>query len=228
METVSTGTERETRDRLLGAAGRLFAERGFSDVSIREICKEADANIASVNYYFRDKAGLYREVLEHMVDVTWRCEREELEESLTGKLPEEKLYTYVRKFIGDLMKDPDEKSIVLEKLLNREMVDPSPEFEVVVNKGMRPNFQLLCGIVCEIAGFSGTDDHRATACAQSVLGQCLTFGSAKKLARFFTPGLEFTSQVVDGIARHVTQFSLAGIRAIAGHKTTGAHTGKRR
>lgn len=219
VEVVTANTDKETRERLLNAAGRLFAERGFKDVSVREICKEADANIAAVNYYFRDKTGLYREVLAHMVDVTWRGEREKLEQDLKGKLPEEKLYVYVRRFVGDLLKDPDARSMVLEKLLNREMVDPSPEFEVVVDKGMRPNFQLLCGIVSEVSDLS-IEDHRVIRCSQSVLGQCLTFGSGKKLARFFTPGLEFTTEVIDGIARHVTQFSLAGIRAIARQRTT--------
>jgi TetR/AcrR family transcriptional regulator, regulator of cefoperazone and chloramphenicol sensitivity len=208
---ISTTTDKETRQRLLDAAGRLFAERGFKDVSIREICKEAGANVAAVNYYFRDKAGLYRELLAHMIDVTWRCEREKLEQDLNGKTPEEKLYVYVRKFIGDLLKDPDERSMVLHQLLSREMADPSPEFEVVFEKGMRPNFQLLSRIVCEVAGLA-PDDPRVVNCTNSTMGQCLIYGSAKKLSKYFAPGLEFTTEVIDGIARHVAQFSLAGIR----------------
>jgi TetR/AcrR family transcriptional regulator, regulator of cefoperazone and chloramphenicol sensitivity len=213
METASVNTDKETRDRLLEAAGRLFAERGFKDVSIREICKEANANIAAVNYYFRDKAGLYRELLAHMVDVTWRREREKLEQDLDGKPPGEKLYVYVRRFIGDLLQDPDKQSMVLQQLLNREMVDPSPEFEVVFEKGMRPNFRLLSRIVSEIAGLP-VEDPKVTDCTNSTMGQCLIYGSTKKLSKYFAPGLEFTTEVIDGIARHVTQFSLAGIRAI--------------
>jgi TetR/AcrR family transcriptional regulator, regulator of cefoperazone and chloramphenicol sensitivity len=214
MENSTVTTDKETRQRLLDAAGRLFADRGFDDVSIREICKEAGANLAAVNYYFRDKAGLYRELLEHMVDVAWRGDRERLEEALSGKPPEEKLSLYIRKFIGDLLRDPDEQTMVLQRLLGREMADPSPEFEVVVQKGMRPNFLLLCGIVSEVASLP-LNDLRVINCAHSTLGQCLIYGSAKKLSKYFTPGLEFTDQVIDGIARHETQFSLAGIRAIA-------------
>ena len=215
MHNTSPTNEHDTRQRLLDAAGRLFAERGFKEVSIREICKEASgANVAAVNYYFRDKAGLYRELLEHMVDVTWRRDREDLEEALKGISPEEKLYIYVRKFVGDLLKDPNEQSMVLQKLMNREMADPSPEFEVVVEKGMRPNFRLLARIVGEIEGLP-SDNLRVINCTNSVMGQCLLYASAKKLSKYFTPGLEFTTEVIDGIARHVTQFSLAGIGAIA-------------
>lgn len=214
-------TDNETRQRLLEAAGRLFAERGFKEVSVREICKEAGgANLAAVNYYFRDKAGLYRELLEHTVDIAWRQDREKLEESLKGKSPEEKLHIYVRQFIGNLLKDPDEQSMVLQRLINREMVEPSPEFEVIFEKGMRPSFQLLAGIVREIAGLP-EGDLRVVNCANSAMGQCLIYASAKKFSKYFTPGLEYTPEVIDGIARHVTQFSLAGIRAISGVKDQG-------
>jgi TetR/AcrR family transcriptional regulator, regulator of cefoperazone and chloramphenicol sensitivity len=213
MVDTSSSTDKETRQRLLDAAGKLFAERGFKDVSIREICKEADANIAAVNYYFRDKAGLYRELLSHMIDVTWKCEREKLERDLEGKPFEEKLYIYIRRFVGDLLKDPDERTMVLHQLLSREMADPSPEFEVVFENGMRPNFQLLSRIVGEIAGLP-PDDPLVVNCTNSTMGQCLIYGSAKKLSKYFAPGVDFASDgVIDGIARHITQFSLAGIRA---------------
>lgn len=212
-------SDRETRQRLLDAAGRLFAERGFKNVSIREICREAGgANVAAVNYYFRDKAGLYRELLAHMIDVTWKCDRERLEEALKGKPAQKKLYLYIHQFIGNLLKDPDEQSMVLQRLVNREMVEPSPEFEVIFEKGMRPNFHLLFGIVCEIAGLP-RGDPRAVHCTNSTMGQCLVYGSAKKISKYIAPGIEYTDdRVIEEIARHVTQFSLAGIHAIAAQK----------
>ena len=41
--------DRETRFRVLQAAERLFAERGFKKVTVREICRAAKANVAAVN-----------------------------------------------------------------------------------------------------------------------------------------------------------------------------------
>lgn len=54
----------DTRDRLLAAALQLFAYRGIDAATLREITIEANANIAAVNYYFRSKEELTKQVLE--------------------------------------------------------------------------------------------------------------------------------------------------------------------
>src|SRR5580658_4493065 len=54
-----------TRARLIESAGHVFAEHGFQAATVRDICTRAGANIAAVNYHFRDKAGLYLAVLRH-------------------------------------------------------------------------------------------------------------------------------------------------------------------
>jgi AcrR family transcriptional regulator len=51
-----------TRERILRTAERLFASRGFGDVSVRELAAAADVNIASIGYHFRSKEGLLAEV----------------------------------------------------------------------------------------------------------------------------------------------------------------------
>ncbi len=52
----------ETREQLLAAAERLFAERGFTGVSVRIIAAEAGVNWSLVGYHFRGKEGLLAEV----------------------------------------------------------------------------------------------------------------------------------------------------------------------
>src|SRR5258708_26897811 len=53
-----------TRERLLAAAGQVFAEEGFQGATIRKIKERAEANIAAVNYYFGDKERLYIEAVK--------------------------------------------------------------------------------------------------------------------------------------------------------------------
>ena len=51
------------RQRIVDAAGEMFAERGFEATTVRDICQAAEANIAAVNYYFGDKQRLYVEAV---------------------------------------------------------------------------------------------------------------------------------------------------------------------
>ena len=62
-QTASQNELTTTRQRLLEAAGQVFAEQGFRAATVRDICQRAGANIAAVNYHFGDKEALYREVI---------------------------------------------------------------------------------------------------------------------------------------------------------------------
>jgi AcrR family transcriptional regulator len=52
----------QTRTAILNAAERLYAERGFGDVTLRDIVAAADVNLAAVNYHFGSKDELIAEL----------------------------------------------------------------------------------------------------------------------------------------------------------------------
>ena len=54
----------DTRERLLDAAERLFAQEGMAGASLRQITSDAGANLAAVNYHFGSKLELVRAVIE--------------------------------------------------------------------------------------------------------------------------------------------------------------------
>ena len=55
---------KETRDRIFAAAAKLFAARGYGSVSMREIAEAAEVSKPMLYYYFENKAGLCRALLE--------------------------------------------------------------------------------------------------------------------------------------------------------------------
>jgi AcrR family transcriptional regulator len=61
---------RDVRNKLLDAARRLFAEKGYEGVSTRRLATEADTTPAMIHYYFGDKHGLYRALLEEVMGPT--------------------------------------------------------------------------------------------------------------------------------------------------------------
>jgi AcrR family transcriptional regulator len=62
MKTKVRGTHSTSREKLIFSAERLFAERGFDGVSVRDIANDAKVNSALVGYYFHGKEGLLAEV----------------------------------------------------------------------------------------------------------------------------------------------------------------------
>ncbi len=53
----------------------MFAERGYANVSIRDICKEAEVTPPMIYYYFRSKKGLFQAVTRHKISMKEFIER---------------------------------------------------------------------------------------------------------------------------------------------------------
>lgn len=62
LSPILTGSPTDTADKLIAAAERLFAEHGYTSVSVRAIAAAAGVNWSLVGYYFRGKEGLLSEV----------------------------------------------------------------------------------------------------------------------------------------------------------------------
>ncbi|MBS0382655.1 MAG: TetR family transcriptional regulator [Proteobacteria bacterium] len=69
-----------TRQRILGAAEELFAERGFAGASLRQVTSAAKVNLAAVNYHFGSKDNLIEEVFRRRLDELSRRRLERLAE----------------------------------------------------------------------------------------------------------------------------------------------------
>jgi AcrR family transcriptional regulator len=57
-------TKPDKKDHIIAVAEKLFGQRGVDATSVRDICSEADVNVAMINYYFGSKDGLFREMVE--------------------------------------------------------------------------------------------------------------------------------------------------------------------
>lgn len=212
MAIANAVVDIETRERLLSVAAQLFAEQGFNNVTIREICQVAGANLAAVNYHFRDKLGLYKEVVEMAAKAVHQS-KVDLIEASEPLPPEERLRTYIRLMLHRLL-DPEEDSW-MDKLIAREMIDPTPALDLIVEKGIRPTSLRLGGMVAELLNTS-LNDARVWQCFLSIQAQCLFYKSSKPItARMAPPGFKYTPEIIDVLAKHVYEFSLAGIRAVA-------------
>jgi TetR/AcrR family transcriptional regulator, regulator of cefoperazone and chloramphenicol sensitivity len=200
--------DRETRDRLLKAAERLFADRGFKKVTVREICRAARANVAAVNYHFGDKLGLYREVMQSAIDAI-RATNDAARQAGAGHAAEEQLRRYIDIFVHRVLGSGRD---TVHKLIHREMNDPTPALDMLVEQGVRPRIEYLSGLIAEIMACAPSDP-RVLRCVASIQAQSIAYLPNPIAARL---GLTFkpTPAHLDELAAHIAEFSLAGVHAV--------------
>ena len=201
----------DTRQRLLDAAGEVFARHGFRQATVREICRKAHANIAAVNYHFRDKDGLYAAVLRE----AQREAREKYPPTL-GLGPdasaEQRLHAFIRSFLLRMF-DPG-RPAWHGLLMAREMVEPTAALDAIIEESVRPRYELLREIVRDLAG-PGMSEERVRLSLQSIVGQCMYYHYGRRVLARLNPSGDDQSFDPERLAEHITDFSLAAIRHLA-------------
>src|SRR5829696_8158372 len=116
----------DTRLRLLRAAGLVFAEQGFRDATVRDICARAGANVAAVSYHFGGKEELYGALLQHLGRQA--IARHPPDRGTTAAASaEERLYAFVHSFLTRMLEDEGVGCIVA-----REMIEPTGALDRLV------------------------------------------------------------------------------------------------
>lgn len=199
-----------TRKRLLQAALEIFADKGFRDATVREICARAEVNVASVNYHFGSKEALYSEVL----GFAYREASERYPYTKAGDkslAPEVRLRHFIGNLLGRML---DDTYLGRHgKLLARELADPTPTgaLDQVIETTMKPHCELLDGIVAELVGpgYSEADMHRL---GLSVVGQCLMYYHSRSLIDRVYPEIIATPEDIERTAEHIARFSIAALK----------------
>jgi AcrR family transcriptional regulator len=201
----------ETRERLIDAAGEVFAEHGFKGARVRDICARAEANVAAVNYHFRDKEGLYTTCLARWAQTA--LEKYPPLLGLAADAPaEQRLEAFVHSFLLRLL--DNSRFAWHGKLMSREMFEPTGALDRMVEEMVRPLAQMLGGILRELLGPVAQDDgDLIRRSVFSVVGQCLFYHFAQPVVRRLH-GLpeHYDAQDIKAISDHVTRFTLSAVR----------------
>src|SRR4029077_8647614 len=137
-------------------------------VTVREICRAADANVAAVNYHFGDKEGLYHEVLAKAME-TMRATTEAARQAGTGGSAQQKLRAYIRVFLQRVVGQGHDTWI--HPLMAHEIADPTPALDLVIDQVIRPRMAYLSDLVADILRLPAEDQH-VLQCVVSVQAQC--------------------------------------------------------
>ncbi len=146
-------SQEETRWRLLQAAAEVFAEVGYHAATTREICRRAEVNLASIHYYYGDKAELYREVFrlpfldECNLFATLDISKVSLQEALHS------FYSWL--FPAAAKEDPMQQLFM--RLHAREKAEPSGILGDFMMQAFRPIHQKMQALLCHELGLKKPD-----------------------------------------------------------------------
>lgn len=201
-----------TRNAILDAACKVFGEKGFHKATHAEISREACVNTALINFHFGSKDELYRTV--------WERVSKNLEElyPIDGSLPatapaEERLYGHIRSLLNRAL---DTRLEGFHRIRTMESINPTGILDKALAERMQKNRSYTLALMRELLG-PAASDQTVELCEMSVISQCLVIlrplGCKSKRLHH-----RFKHSDVDSLARHITQFSFAGINAIKNQK----------
>lgn len=203
---MATAGLEDTKVRVLEAAGRIFAERGFRDATVRDICQAAGVNLAAVNYHFGDKERLYIESVKFAHRM--RLQQVPMPQWPEGTPPAAKLHSFIYAFLCRVLADD---GLGWEsQLMMREVAQPTGACEELVREYIRPHFALLQQIIGELVPESMPEAERHRI-GFSIVGQCLHYHICKPIIRLLISAEEYEQNDPATLAEHICRTTLAAL-----------------
>jgi AcrR family transcriptional regulator len=200
----------KTRDRLLAAAGEIFAEKGFRDATIAEICLRAGTNIAAVNYHFGSKKALYSEAWRNAFAQSMQAHPPDGGVAADAP-PEERLQGHVTALLHRIADENNREF----RFTQREFTNPTGLLEEVMREEIRPLQQRTERMVCELLG-PQVAEKEARFCEVGIISQCINPMVVRNRLKEGKENQDSPLRIddIEAYARHVVVFSLAGIAAV--------------
>jgi len=195
-----------TRERIMKAAERLFAERGYDGTSIRAIVAKARVNQAAINYHFDGKDGLYREVLRTAFRAMTEDQLAHAEET-KAMTREQALRAFIRRQLHPLM-GRDEYSRYM-RIFNWETVRPTAVFRALLSEEAAPFMGLANDLVRRF--LPNADPRTVTVAAIWLIGQSGVFLRNRETLAQPPVGLVLDDAAVEWLAQQIANWVVAGL-----------------
>jgi AcrR family transcriptional regulator len=162
-------THPQTADRILQVASKLFAEKGYANVSVRDICKETDTTPPMIYYYFGSKKGLFDKVARENISMAAFISK--LANASSASDPEEALESFVSTYLSSFPERAFDTGLYLRDsaTLDKESARMVGEdLEKVRKMALKLVKNLMSG-----GGFRKTDAELATECLLGMLNRVI-------------------------------------------------------
>lgn len=193
----------KTRKKLIQAAGELFADKGFDGVSVREIISKAGTSLNAMNYHFKTKEGLYREVLMEACRTSSISAKDQ--QFLLSLDPEEALFVMIKEGLKEYRKDGVHswKTVII----TRECWQPSSFFDEVLEQYFQPEARFLAKIIANVT-CKPEDSQSVMFSVMTFIGLLETFGLYEHLIEGISPGFSKKSAKKDRLVKQLMRVTI--------------------
>jgi AcrR family transcriptional regulator len=208
----------DTQERLLDAAGQVFAEKGFEKATVRAILDRAGIkNIAAVNYYFGDKEALYR----HTLESAFKCRAEQMTfpQWLADTPGLVKLREVIRTIVLHMCapRQPWQMQVLM-----RELSGPSEAGADLVRRFIRPVYEALWEVLREVLP-ADISEEKMHLIAFSIIGQSFYHRVGRPVMEQVVGAKECGQWTPERLADHIAEFS---IQAVSNQRSAVSKTAK--
>ncbi|MFZ9611099.1 MAG: TetR/AcrR family transcriptional regulator [Methylococcales bacterium] len=184
-----------SKEKILTAAIILFAQKGYSGLSMRQLALSVDLSVAAIYHHFPDKNALYLEAVrfsfsdkEQVFDQVWNSDCS----------ANEKLHGFIRSLIDVMLNDQN-----FHRLMQREILEANPERMQLLAKGVfHSQFCLLMQLMAELA-----PEQDAHLFATSAIGLAKYYIEYQPLLKNL-PGWKLEHEIPEFMASHITSLLL--------------------
>jgi TetR/AcrR family transcriptional regulator, regulator of cefoperazone and chloramphenicol sensitivity len=211
----------ETRWRLLQAAAEVFAEVGYHAATTREICRRAEVNLASIHYYYGDKAELYREVfrLPFLDECNVFPSLDITQISL-----EQALHAFYQWFFPPASEE-DPMLQLFMRLHAREEAEPSGVLGDAMLQAFRPNHEKMQGLLCREFSLK-KPDAEVDRLTFAVLGLATVYFHNRSALAYFAPHLIDGQKSRETMVARLVEYAGTIIEAERKRRTTAGRVKK--
>lgn len=197
-----------TQARILEAAGELFATTGYAETPNKAIAAHAQVDLASINYHFGNRSGLYQAVLTEchgrLLDMG------ALQQLVSSKMPPAaKLRVLIEQLAALAMQEPQAWQL---RVLAREVLAPTSHLQILFQNEAMPKMALLKRLLGEITQIPA-EDPALTRCLLNVIAPCLMLLVGGR--NFPGPLQDVFRMPSQAIASHLYHYAIGGLKAIA-------------
>ncbi len=205
-------TKENIKEKIIDAASEIFAEKGYQNTTIRDICQKADIYQLSINYHFGCKENLFKEVLIKTYEDT---EEIVVREKIKNLPPEKQLEEIIKTRVSSIFNQGKQGRYF--KISAKELSNNFDLINEIMNPFLTTHINFIKEVFSNISN-NKLDEFELNYCAYLLISHISAFCIHYKATLFVFETTEPTNDQLEMFVEQVKTFVLGGVEKLINQK----------